>query len=87
MISQLMKGDSSIKKAAKSCSLGIIGLGVMGRNFLLNLADHGFKVAGFDKDLTKVQALRKEGENKEVFGAENLEEFLGLLQDPDLFFF
>ena len=26
---------------------GMIGLGVMGRNFLLNMADHGFSVIGF----------------------------------------
>ena len=30
--------------------LGMIGLGTMGRNLLLNMADHGFAVAGFDKD-------------------------------------
>ena len=28
----------------------MIGLGTMGRNLLLNLADHGFPVAGYDKD-------------------------------------
>ena len=30
--------------------IGMIGLGVMGRNLLLNMADHGFSVAGYDKD-------------------------------------
>ena len=29
--------------------IGMIGLGVMGRNMLLNMADHGFPVAGYDK--------------------------------------
>ena len=28
--------------------IGMIGLGVMGRNLLLNMADHGFPVAGFE---------------------------------------
>ena len=28
------------------CELGIVGLGVMGRNLLLNVADHGFAAAG-----------------------------------------
>src|SRR5690606_7992365 len=32
---------------------GMIGLGVMGRNFLLNIADHGFSVLGYDKDPQK----------------------------------
>ncbi|HEY8688155.1 MAG TPA: NAD(P)-binding domain-containing protein, partial [Chitinophagaceae bacterium] len=29
---------------------GMIGLGVMGSNLLLNMADHGFKVIGYDKN-------------------------------------
>ena len=35
----------------------MIGLGVMGRNMLLNMADHGFPVAGYDKEPGKVEAL------------------------------
>ena len=27
--------------------IGMVGLGVMGRNFLLNMAEHGFSVAGY----------------------------------------
>jgi hypothetical protein len=30
--------------------IGMVGLGVMGRNLVLNMADHGFPVAGYDKD-------------------------------------
>ena len=30
--------------------IGMIGLGVMGCNLLLNMADHGFTVAGYDKN-------------------------------------
>ncbi len=62
--------------------IGMIGLGVMGRNFLLNLADHGFSAAGYDKDAGKVKALREEGKAKAVKGAESVEEFLGLLERP-----
>ena len=36
---------------------GMIGLGVMGRNLLLNMADHGFRVIGYDKDPEKGKAL------------------------------
>ncbi|HTQ65139.1 MAG TPA: NADP-dependent phosphogluconate dehydrogenase [Puia sp.] len=36
---------------------GMIGLGVMGRNLLLNMADHGFSVIGFDKDAQKGATL------------------------------
>ncbi|MBT8211498.1 MAG: NADP-dependent phosphogluconate dehydrogenase, partial [Eudoraea sp.] len=45
---------------------GLVGLGVMGRNFLLNVADHGFAVYGQDLDANKVDSLLKEksGEHK-----------------------
>jgi 6-phosphogluconate dehydrogenase len=36
---------------------GMVGLGVMGRNLLLNMADHGYAVIGFDKDITKGNKL------------------------------
>ena len=36
---------------------GVIGLGVMGRNLLYNIADHNFSVAGFDLDEEKVKEL------------------------------
>ena len=45
--------------------IGMVGLGVMGRNLVLNMADHGFPVAGYDKDPTKVEALREESANAE----------------------
>ena len=41
----------------QTCDLGMVGLGVMGRNLLLNLAEHDYRVAGFDKDPAKVAAL------------------------------
>ncbi len=63
-------------------TIGMIGLGVMGRNLLLNMADNGFHVAGFDKDLTKVEALLHESEGNKVHGAKTLQEFLDVLQKP-----
>ena len=36
-------------KRAKDCDIAMIGLGTMGRNLALNMADHGFSVAGFDR--------------------------------------
>ncbi len=62
--------------------IGMIGLGVMGRNLLLNMADHGFSVAGYDKDPTKVAALRKESGERKIRGAENVVDFVALLRKP-----
>jgi 6-phosphogluconate dehydrogenase len=63
-------------------AIGMIGLGVMGRNLLLNMADHGFSVAGYDKDLEKVKALRSEAGDRPISGAESTEEFVDLLKRP-----
>jgi 6-phosphogluconate dehydrogenase len=62
--------------------IGMVGLGVMGRNLLLNMADHGFSGAGYDKDLGKVEALRKETADRNICMAENMNDFIGLLRPP-----
>jgi len=60
----------------------MVGLGVMGRNLLLNMADHGFSVAGFDKDPTKVEAMRKEAEKRDISCTANLKEFISSMSFP-----
>jgi 6-phosphogluconate dehydrogenase len=62
--------------------IGMVGLGVMGRNLLLNMADHGFSVAGYDKNADKVKALRQEAKKGNVLGATDIKEFIGLLRRP-----
>lgn len=61
---------------------GIIGLGTMGRNLLLNMAGHGFAVAGYDKDPDKVRLMRQEGKDVPVKGFETLKEFVNSLKSP-----
>ena len=62
--------------------LGMIGLGTMGRNLLLNMADHGFAVAGHDKDATKITLLEKEGAGKPVKGFASATDFVNSLETP-----
>ncbi len=62
--------------------IGMVGLGVMGRNLLLNMADHGFSVAGYDKDPSKVEVLRQESADRDICGAENINDFISLLRPP-----
>ncbi len=69
-----MKGDN--------CVFGIIGLGTMGRNLLLNMADHDFKVAGLDKDTTKSGLLSKESNRTNVTGYTSAAEFIDSLKKP-----
>lgn len=62
---------------------GMIGLGVMGRNLLLNMADHGFAVIGFDKDTEKAKALESSASaGTRVKGVVALEEMISQLQRP-----
>ena len=63
-------------------AIGMVGLGVMGRNLLLNMADHGFSVAGYDKDASKIEALRQESKEPDVRAAADIKEFIGLLRRP-----
>ena len=69
-----MKGDNYV--------FGMIGLGTMGRNLLLNMADHGFKVAGHDKDQTKIDALTKESGKGDVKGFLTVTDFIESLKKP-----
>jgi 6-phosphogluconate dehydrogenase len=62
--------------------IGMIGLGVMGRNLLLNMADHGFPVAGYDNDPSKVEALQKESAGSKIHGVANITDFIRLLRSP-----
>ncbi len=63
-------------------NIGMVGLGVMGRNLLLNMADNGFSVAGYDNDPSKVEALRKEAGKNDIHCTDNLKEFISILQKP-----
>ena len=61
----------------------MIGLGVMGRNFLLNMADHGFKVIGFDKDNQKTTAFEAAATpGTTVKGVVTLEDMVSQLSSP-----
>jgi 6-phosphogluconate dehydrogenase len=63
-------------------TFGMIGLGTMGRNLLLNMADHGFAVAGFDKNPAQVALLEKEGQGKPVTAFTLAPDFIQSLQTP-----
>jgi 6-phosphogluconate dehydrogenase len=62
---------------------GLIGLGVMGRNFILNVADHNYKAFGYDLDPEKVDALIKEGGNQaKVSASVDIATFISALSLP-----
>jgi 6-phosphogluconate dehydrogenase len=67
------------------CDIGLWGLAVMGQNFALNMASHGFKVCvgnrTYSKVETTVQRAKDEG-NLPVVGAESVAEFCSRLTRP-----
>ncbi len=66
-----------------SCDLGLIGLAVMGQNLVLNMNDHGFKIAVFNRTVSKVDDfLANEAQGTAVVGAHSVEEFAALLKRP-----
>lgn len=60
----------------------MIGLGTMGRNLLLNMADNGFAVTGYDKDPNMIQKLKEDGAKHNLNAYESLEDFIQSLELP-----
>lgn len=66
-----------------SCDIGLIGLAVMGKNLVLNMSDHGLKVAVYNRTTSKVdEFLANEAKGTQVVGTHSIAEFVGLLQWP-----
>src|SRR5215469_14053660 len=66
-----------------SCDIGLIGLAVMGQNLVLNMNDHGYKVAVFNRTTSKVdEFLNHEAKGTQVVGAHSAEELCKLLKRP-----
>ena len=62
---------------------GLVGLGVMGRNFILNVADNGFTAIGNDIDTEKVKALISEGgDTAKVNASTDIKTFTTGLKTP-----
>jgi 6-phosphogluconate dehydrogenase len=67
----------------ESCDIGLIGLAVMGQNLVLNMNDHGYRVAVFNRTVSKVdEFIKNEAAGTQVAGAHSIEEFVGALKRP-----
>ena len=69
----------------EKCDIGLWGLAVMGQNFALNMASHGFSVCVGNRSPAKVdttvQRAKEEG-NLPIVGAKSAEEFIARLSKP-----
>jgi 6-phosphogluconate dehydrogenase len=72
------------------CDIGFIGLGVMGKNLVLNLADNGYNIAAFDLDNEKIKDLMQQDQSESpssvprVYGCSSYTELLSQLKAPHL---
>ena len=65
------------------CDIGLIGLAVMGQNLILNMADHGFQVAAYNRTTQKVdEFIAGPARNKSIVGCRSPEELVRNLKRP-----
>jgi 6-phosphogluconate dehydrogenase len=69
-----------------NCDIGLYGLAVMGQNFALNMAEHGFTVCVGNRSHSKVESTvqRAKNENLEdkIIGSDSPEDFVSKLSKP-----
>jgi 6-phosphogluconate dehydrogenase len=67
----------------KTCDIGLIGLAVMGQNLVLNMNDHGYRVAVFNRTVSKVdEFIGDQAKGTRVVGSHSMEELCRLLKSP-----
>jgi len=68
---------------ANQCDIGLIGLAVMGQNLILNMADHGFRVAAYNRTTSKVDDfLAGPARGKSIVGCYSPGEVVDNLKRP-----
>ena len=66
-----------------SADIGVIGLAVMGQNLILNMHDHGFTVAVFNRTTSKVDDfIEGEAKDTSIIGTHSIEELVMVLKPP-----
>jgi 6-phosphogluconate dehydrogenase len=63
--------------------IGLIGLAVMGQNLVLNIDDHGYTVAVYNRTVSKVdEFVNGNAQGTKVIGTHSIEELVGALKRP-----
>ena len=67
----------------QTADIALIGLAVMGQNLVLNMNDHGFNVAVYNRTVSKVDDfLNNEAKGTRIVGAHSIPEMAALLKKP-----
>jgi 6-phosphogluconate dehydrogenase len=69
---------------ASQAEIGLIGLGVMGQNLALNMAEHGFEVAVYNRTTARTEAFARseEARSRAIVPCATLEDLVGALRVP-----
>jgi 6-phosphogluconate dehydrogenase len=66
-----------------NADIGLIGLAVMGQNLVLNMADHGFTVAVYNRTVAKVdEFINGSAKGMSIIGVHSIEELVSQLKRP-----
>jgi 6-phosphogluconate dehydrogenase len=71
-----------MNEGVKQYPIGLIGLGVMGRNLALNMEEKGFPVAVWNRHSEKIDAFLAEHPGQQFAGDSDLAAFVGMLSQP-----
>ena len=67
----------------EKADIGLIGLAVMGQNLVLNMADHGYRVAVFNRTTSKVdEFIDGPAAGSNIIGTHSIEELVNSLEKP-----
>lgn len=67
----------------KTCDIGLVGLGVMGKNFALNMADKGFRVGVYNRTGEKTHRfMEEEAGHRPISPGYSLDKCVKLLKKP-----
>ena len=67
-----------------TADIALIGLAVMGQNLILNMNDHGYTVAAYNRTVAKVDEFLNDAAKgrKTIVGARSIEQMVALLKRP-----
>ena len=87
MVALAMGQDNAAARVmdmSEQAEIGLIGLGVMGQNLALNIADHGYPIAVYNRTAARTEAFvaGEEARRMPLRGCAPLEDLIGALRPP-----
>jgi 6-phosphogluconate dehydrogenase len=63
-------------------NIGLIGLAVMGQNLVLNLSDHGYRIAVFNRTPLRTEEFVEQNPGRDILGYTSLASFVDSIEKP-----